>query len=36
VWGTLRLLRTRSFAPFVVYRLVLGTSILLLLATSFR
>ncbi len=36
VWGTLRLLRTRSFAPFVVYRLVLGTSILLLLATGFR
>ena len=36
VWGTLRLLRTRSFAPFVLYRLVLGTSVLLLLATSFR
>jgi undecaprenyl-diphosphatase len=36
VWGTLRLIRTRSFAPFVLYRLVLGTSILLLLATSFR
>ena len=36
VWGTLRLVRTKSFAPFVLYRLVLGTSILLLLATSFR
>jgi undecaprenyl-diphosphatase len=36
VWGTLRLLRTRSFAPFVLYRLVLGASVLLLLATSFR
>jgi undecaprenyl-diphosphatase len=36
VWGTLRLLRTKSFAPFVVYRLVLGASVLLLLATSFR
>jgi undecaprenyl-diphosphatase len=36
VWGTLRLLRTKSFAPFVLYRLVLGTSVLLLLATSFR
>ena len=36
VWGTLKLIRTRSFAPFVLYRLVLGFSILLLLATSFR
>jgi undecaprenyl-diphosphatase len=36
VWGTLRLLRTKSFAPFVLYRLVLGVSVLLLLATSFR
>jgi undecaprenyl-diphosphatase len=36
VWGTLRLLRTKSFAPFVLYRLVLGTSVLMLLATSFR
>ena len=36
VWGTLKLIRTRSFAPFVLYRLALGTSILLLLATSFR
>jgi undecaprenyl-diphosphatase len=36
VWGTLRLLRTKSFAPFVLYRLVLGASVLMLLATSFR
>jgi undecaprenyl-diphosphatase len=36
VWGTLKLIRTKSFAPFVVYRLALGTSILLLLATTFR
>ena len=36
VWGTLKLIRTRSFAPFVLYRLVLGVSILLLLATGFR
>lgn len=36
VWGTLKLIRTRSFAPFVLYRLVLGVSVLLLLATSFR
>lgn len=36
VWGTLRLIRTRSFAPFVLYRIVVGVSILLLLATTFR
>jgi undecaprenyl-diphosphatase len=36
VWGTLRLIRTHSFAPFVLYRLALGTGVLLLLATSFR
>ncbi|HEX6421628.1 MAG TPA: undecaprenyl-diphosphate phosphatase [Acidimicrobiales bacterium] len=36
VWGTLRLIRTRSFAPFVLYRLVVGASILLVLATPFR
>jgi len=36
VWGTLKLLRTQSFLPFVIYRLVLGVSVLLLLATSFR
>ena len=36
VWGTLKLIRTHSFAPFVLYRLVLGFSILFVLATSFR
>ncbi|HEX5365703.1 MAG TPA: undecaprenyl-diphosphate phosphatase [Acidimicrobiales bacterium] len=36
VWGTLKLVRTRSFAPFVLYRLVVGVSILLVLATPFR
>jgi undecaprenyl-diphosphatase len=36
VWGTLRLIRTQSFAPFVLYRLVLGVVILLLLAVGFR
>ena len=36
VWGTLKLIRTHSFLPFVVYRLVLGVSILLMLATPFR
>jgi len=28
VWGTLRLIRTRTFSPFVVYRVVLGLSVL--------
>jgi undecaprenyl-diphosphatase len=36
VWGTLKLIRTHSFAPFVLYRLVLGVSILLVLATTLR
>jgi undecaprenyl-diphosphatase len=36
VWGTLKLIRTHSFLPFVVYRLALGASILLLLATTLR
>src|SRR5690606_31879362 len=36
VWGTLKLIRTQSFAPFVLYRLVLGVSILLLIAGGFR
>ena len=30
VWGLLRLVRTRSFAPFVVYRIVLGLAVLAL------
>lgn len=30
VWGTLRLIRTRSFLPFVVYRVVAGVSVLAL------
>lgn len=36
VWGTLKLIRTQSFAPFVLYRLAVGAAVLLLLATSFR
>lgn len=32
VWGTLRLIRTRSFGPFVVYRLVVGLGVLVLYA----
>lgn len=36
VWGTLRLVRTRSFTPFVVYRVALGVVVLGLLATGIR
>ena len=30
VWGTLRLIRTRTFTPFVVYRVVAGLGVLVL------
>jgi undecaprenyl-diphosphatase len=30
VWGTLRLIKTRSFAPFVLYRVVVGVAVLAL------
>jgi undecaprenyl-diphosphatase len=36
VWGTIRLVRTRSFMPFVVYRCALGVAVLVLLATPWR
>jgi undecaprenyl-diphosphatase len=36
VWVTLRIVRTHTFLPFVVYRIGLGVAILLLLASSFR
>jgi undecaprenyl-diphosphatase len=36
VWGTLRLIRTRSFTPFVLYRVVLGIAVLTLIATNIR
>jgi undecaprenyl-diphosphatase len=36
VWGTLRLVRTRSFTPFVIYRIVLGVFVLVLIATGVR
>ena len=36
VWGTLKFVRTRSFAPFVGYRVVVGLAVLGLLATNFR
>ncbi|MGE0880216.1 MAG: undecaprenyl-diphosphate phosphatase [Acidimicrobiia bacterium] len=33
VWGTIKLVRTRSFAPFVIYRVVAGVVVLVLAAT---
>ena len=36
VWGTLKLIRTRSFMPFVIYRVALGTLVLMLIATGVR
>jgi undecaprenyl-diphosphatase len=36
VWATLRIVRTRSFAPFVVYRMVAGAAVLLIAASSWR
>ncbi|HAP75487.1 MAG TPA: hypothetical protein DCR14_05330 [Acidimicrobiaceae bacterium] len=36
VWGTIRLVRTRTFTPFVLYRIALGVLVLSLLATGVR
>ena len=36
VWGTLRIVRTRSFMPFVVYRIALGVVVLIVVATGIR
>jgi len=36
VWGTLKLIRTRSFTPFVVYRIVLGVVVLVIVAMGWR
>jgi undecaprenyl-diphosphatase len=36
VWGTLTLVRTHSFTPFVVYRVGLGIAVLVILATGWR
>lgn len=36
MWGMIRLLRTRSFAPFVVYRVFVGFGILMLVASNLR
>jgi undecaprenyl-diphosphatase len=36
VWITLRWVRTRTFTPFVIYRVVLGVGVIILAASSFR
>lgn len=36
VWALLRLIRTRSFAPFVTYRVVLGFAVLAIAASPLR
>jgi undecaprenyl-diphosphatase len=36
VWGTLTLVRTHSFTPFVIYRVGLGIAVLVILATGWR
>lgn len=36
VWGTLKLIRTRSFTPFVVYRILLGIVVLVIVAAGWR
>lgn len=36
VWGTIKLVRTRSFAPFVIYRIALGSAVLVIVAAGWR
>jgi undecaprenyl-diphosphatase len=36
VWGTIRLVRTHTFAVFVVYRIALGSLVLVVLAAGWR
>ncbi|MFT3852918.1 MAG: undecaprenyl-diphosphate phosphatase [Ilumatobacteraceae bacterium] len=36
VWGLMRFVRTHSFRPFVVYRVIAGMAVLIVAATSFR
>ena len=36
VWGTIRIVRTRSFMPFVIYRIVLGVIVIALVAAGVR
>jgi undecaprenyl-diphosphatase len=36
VWGTLKIVRTHSFMPFVIYRIALGVIVLFVAATGMR
>jgi undecaprenyl-diphosphatase len=36
VWGTIRLVRTRTFTPFVVYRVLAGAGVLVVAAAHWR
>ena len=36
VWGTLRLVRTRTFTPFVIYRALVGAGIIAVAVTGWR
>jgi undecaprenyl-diphosphatase len=36
VWGTLRLVRTRTFTPFVIYRVVVGLGVIALVVSGLR
>ncbi len=36
VWGTLKVVRTHSFMPFVIYRIALGVVVLIVVATGAR
>ena len=36
VWGTLTIVRTHSFTPFVIYRVLLGVAVLVIVATGWR
>jgi undecaprenyl-diphosphatase len=36
IWGTLHIVRTRSFTPFVVYRVALGVLVLVVAAAGWR
>ena len=36
VWGTLKIVRTRSFMPFVIYRIALGVVVIIVATTGLR
>jgi len=36
MWGMIRMLRSRNFNGFVIYRVLVGTGVLLLAASSIR